>query len=534
MKRYLNYLIFAAVVLIVVGIAVNHSRSVRALVDTMGSPDSAARSKAALELVKSEQFSDSITGETPETRLHAVDALLSLANDTSVIKGTEKDAPDYRAQAVKQCLSLLKDTEKKVREAAVAALKKMDYSAEGNLSALIGGVGDGDSSVRKGVARVLTDPDGIGPKKPVVEALVEKMKGDGGTRGPGGDVLGSARFLKEGAADIAVPKLLTILTEKDPKDATKFKNDEGARSGAAEALGKIGDARAVQPLIDTLKTDTPTVQRVAIGSIALIADKSGEAALIQAVKDKNADHEARLQAASGLGKIASSDAIATLIAAFDDPDLKMRSAAVTALAHAGRPTLNGPTQPQALNALIAALGSSSENIREGAANALARIAAPEADPALIAAVQNENNDPELRIAAVTALGFPHNKPAVAALIPALSDKDGDVRDVARDALVQIGPEATDALIAVMQAGRTDAFYAAQAVAQQGLPALEPLKKLAADTTHPVGQRWAAVALGDMGIADAGKPLQELAKSTDPDVAYVAQSQLARLGQPQIQ
>ena len=107
-----------------------------------------------------------------------------------------------------------------------------------------------------------------------------------------------------------------------------------------------------------------------------------------------------------------------------------------------------------------------------------------------------------------------------------------MRDVAQDALVQIGPEATDALIAAMQTGHTDAFYAAQAIAQQGMPALDALKKLAADNTHPVGQRWAAVALGDMGVAEAAKPLQDLAKSPDPDVAYVAQAQLARLGQPQ--
>lgn len=530
MKRYLNYLIFAVVVLLVVGIAFNHSRYVRSLVDGMGSSDNAVRSHSALELIKTEQFSDSITGEDATVRLHAVDATLSLANDTSVKQGAEKDAPDYRAAAVKQCMNLLKDVDKKVRAAATVALKKIDYSYKGNLSTLIGGVGDGDANVRKGINRVLTDPDGIGAKKEVVEALVDKMKGDGGTRGPGGDVLSSRRFLKEGSAEIAVPLLLTILTEKDPKDATKFKNDEGARSGAADALGKIGDPKAVPALIETLKTDTPAVQRVAIGAIALIAAPAGEAALVEAVKDKNADAEARLQAAAGLGKIGSASAIETLIVSLNDPDLKMRSAAVAALAHAGRPALNGPTQPQALQALIAALSNSNENIRTGAANALTRVAAPEADTALIATLKNENNDSDLRGAAATALGFPHNKAAVPALIAALSDRDGDVRDVAQDALVEIGPEATDALIAAMQSGKTDAFYAAQAIAQQGMPALDALKKLAADSAHPVGQRWAAVALGEMGVADAAKPLQELAKSSDPDVVYVAQAQLARLGQ----
>ena len=166
MKRYLNYLIFAVVVLFVVGIAFNHSRYVRSLVEGMGSADSATRSHAALELIKTEQFSDSITGEDAGVRLHAVNAVLSLANDKGVVQGTEKDAPDYRSQAVKQCLSLLKDIDKKVRAAAVAALKQMDYSSSGNLSALIGGVGDGDANVRKGVARVLTDPDGIGRRVP--------------------------------------------------------------------------------------------------------------------------------------------------------------------------------------------------------------------------------------------------------------------------------------------------------------------------------------------------------------------------------
>lgn len=534
MKRYLNYLIFAVVVLLVVGIAVNHSRYVRSLVDGMGSPDSATRSRSALELIKTEQFSDSITGEDTSVRLHAVDATLSLANDAGVKQGSDKDAPDYRASAVKQCLNLLKDIDKKVRAAAIVALKKVDYSYQGNLSALISGVGDGDANVRKGVNHVLTDPDGIGPRKEVVEALVDKMKGDGGTRGPGGDILSSPRFMKEGAADIAVPLLLTILTEKDPKDPTKFKNDEGARSGAADALGKIGDPKAVPALIETLKTDTPAVQRVAIGAIALIAAPTGEAALIQAVKDKDADAEARLQAAAGLGKIGSPAAVEMLITSLNDPDLKMRSAAVAALAHAGRPSLNGPTQPQALEALIAALSNSNENIRTGAANALTRVAAPEADSALIAALKNDNNESDLRGAAAAALGFPHNKAAVPALIEALSDRDGDVRDVAQSALVQIGPEAIDALVAAMQTGKTDAFYAAQAIAQQGMPALEALKKLAADSAHPVGQRWAAVALGDMGVADAAKPLQDLAKSSDPDVAYVAQAQLARLGQPQAQ
>src|SRR5579871_4213251 len=277
MRKYLNYILFGVVVLLVVGLAVNHSRHVHALVDDMGSSDPHTQSRAALELIQSEQFSDAITGESTETRLHAVSALQALGNDTSVIPDkTVKDAPDYRAQAVKQCISLLKDQEKSVRDAAMQALQKIGDSSPANLKELVNGIGDGDTNVRKGVAMAFTDPkNGIGPKPGVVEAIIDKMKGDGGTRAPGGDILSDATFRNGGANDRSVPLLLGFLTDKDDKGA--FKADEGARSGAADALGKIGDPRAVQTLIQAMHTDTPGVRRVAIGAIALIADPKGEA-----------------------------------------------------------------------------------------------------------------------------------------------------------------------------------------------------------------------------------------------------------------
>ena len=63
MRKYLNYIIFGAVVLLVIGLAVNHSRHIRMLVDELASGTAEQHREAAAELITAEQFSDSITGE---------------------------------------------------------------------------------------------------------------------------------------------------------------------------------------------------------------------------------------------------------------------------------------------------------------------------------------------------------------------------------------------------------------------------------------------------------------------------------------
>src|SRR5579872_4814841 len=106
-RKYLNYIIFGAVVLLVVGLAVNHSRHMRYLVDAMASSDAQARKQAAEELIQGEQFMDSVTGEPIETRVKAAEALEVLGN----------------ADAVKQAVAFLKDPDKPVRDRVVQTLE---------------------------------------------------------------------------------------------------------------------------------------------------------------------------------------------------------------------------------------------------------------------------------------------------------------------------------------------------------------------------------------------------------------------------
>jgi HEAT repeat protein len=528
-RKYLNYIVFGAIVLGVIGIAVYHSKHIRSLLDAMAGSDPRAQEQAALELIQGEQFIDTVTGEPVSIRIKAAESLELVANDASIKKGAEKDAPDYRANAVNQALALLKDLDKQVRDRAVITLQHCGASSAGNVAALVAGLKDGDSHVRKGTIAALTQPNGgIGPKQvpaegiDVIPAIVQLMKKEGGARGPGGDVLASDLFKQNGADKRSGDLLIAQLAD----------TDGGVRQGAADALGKMGYVPAVEPLKTAMHSDKdPQVRRVAIGALALIADRSCEDALVEALDNADTDNEARAQAATGLGRIASPRAISTLIKTLDDDDLKLRSAAVAALSRAARPVPGGKVNPNVMSALNAALLGQGDDARQGAAQALQTLGAPEANSALIKLLENPSRDGDARSAAALALGFPGNSAAVDPLVKALNDPDGNVNTAARDALSAIGPAAIDKLIGVIQTDGAEAYYAAQALSNQGAAAVPALQRVA-EGNNRAAQHWAAVALGSLsssGVQSARPVLAKLAKSTDDDVQYVANEQLHRLG-----
>ncbi len=522
MRKYLNYLVFGAIVLLVVGLAISHSRHTRALVDALAQGTPEQRKAAADELIKGEAFGDSLTGEPVETRRQAAIALADLGN----------------VDAIKQTVALLKDADKPVRDQAIKTLEQIGAANPDNLKEMMNGLKDGDINVRKGTITALSSPSGgIGPRTSpdVVAAVLDIMTREDGARGPGGDVLSSPVFINGGANARSVPALLTMLDNKD----------NGVKRGAADALGKIGDPQAVAKLVTLMhdpQTD-PAVRRVVIGAIALIASPSGEVALSEAVNNVNDDREARAQAAAGLGKIASPTAISTLIKALADTDLDLRSAAVAALGRAAEPpdktapaatgqTLKSAQLTDCGPASVAvqltqALHDSNEAIRLGAAQALQTARSPEAVGPLVAVLTGDPQD-SVRMAAAMALGFEGDSAAVTPLVHALSDRSGEVQTAAESALSRIGPSATEALIALTRQGGTDAYYAARALGQQGAQALPALEKAAEAAKTPVAQRWVAVALGETRLPEARTPLQQLAQSPDPDVAYVAHEQLNHL------
>ncbi len=508
MGKYLNYVVCAVVVLIVVELAVSHSRHTRSLVNDLTGGDAQAHAAAATELIKAEQFGDAIAGEPAVSRVKVARAL--------------GDVPT--GDGVKQTLALLKDTDKTARAQALETLKHIGGKNADTLAALVVGLKDGDVNVRKGTIAALSDvggagvTPGLGPRPDVVNAILAIMKTEADARGPGGDVLSKPRFLAEGAGAISVPALIGYLSDKD----------DGVRSGGADALGKIGDARGITPLVALMRNPAtkPDLRRIALGAIALIADPSGEPALTEALSDPNTDNEARAQAARGLGRIATPTAVAALVKLLDDDDLKLRSASVAALTRAGQSDSVRARQ-SVLDDLTAALRDPRPALRLGACQALAALHAPDANAALIQTLQSNQDRADVRAAAAMALGFPDNQMAVPALLAALNDPDGGVGVAAQRSLQAVGPSAIPALLGVLPQGGPNALYAAQALGRQGTPVLPALQQ-ALNAAPPAQQRWIAVALGEIGTAQALPLLQRIAQSRDTESAYVAQQQINRL------
>lgn len=509
-RKYLGYIIFGALVLIVVGVAINHSRYVAGLVGMLAHGTPEQRKSAAAELIKGEQFGDSITGEPVPVRVEAAKSLAFL--------GT--------VDAVKQAMPMLKDIDKPVRMQSIATLQQIGGATQANLTELMNGLKDGDINVRKGTLAVLTATEGgIGPRTnpDVVQAVLSIMKKEDAARGPGGDVLSSPLFVRSGANARSVPALMAFLDEKD----------DGVKRGAADALGKIGDKSAVQKLIAVMHDPkiSLSVRRVVVAAIAVIAAPEGESALTEAVTNPNDDAEARAQAAAGLGKIASPSAIATLVRTLTDPDNQIRSAAIASLARAARSGPNDSLDPEGVTQLTRAAGSPDHLVRLGAIQALLSVHAPAANAALIQALTQDHTEADVRSAAAAALGYSGNRAAVTPLIQSLNDPQGEVATAAVDALSAIGPDATAALIQQTRQGDITAYYAAQALGKQGRAALPALQQAASGATSPA-QRWTAVALGETHQPEARPTLEQLAKSADPNVSSAARQQLDRLGSVQ--
>lgn len=78
------------------------------------------------------------------------------------------------------------------------------------------------------------------------------------------------------AAQAKVDELITALNDKSPK----------VRQSAAELLGELEDARAVQPLTQALKDSNADVRLSVALALGMIGDASATASLIYALNDE--------------------------------------------------------------------------------------------------------------------------------------------------------------------------------------------------------------------------------------------------------
>jgi HEAT repeat protein len=186
------------------------------------------------------------------------------------------------------------------------------------------------------------------------------------------------------------------------------------RKEAARSLKKVGDERAVEPLIRSLKYESwqeespilNSVRRFSAEALGIIGDKRAIEALIQSIKE-DADYEVRWRSAYALGQLGEGNYHVTEI-------------------------------------LIESLNSDSWTLRENAAKALGNLASTEVVEPLISLL--DDKEWRVRKQAINSLGKIGSDEAVKPLLRLLYDGDTDVRRNTMEVLACMGDIAFDPLM----------------------------------------------------------------------------------------
>ncbi|HEX8142337.1 MAG TPA: HEAT repeat domain-containing protein [Pyrinomonadaceae bacterium] len=342
--------------------------------------------------------------------------------------------------------------------------RKNELQREREILSLIDGLKFGSDETKKAARKALAHfgEPAVGPLSAALDDCVykaEKHKGDNVLRnarffisdtladigGPAaarallryvGEPFATHRIVRIGPA--AVGPLIEALRSSPLIHRRSTKN----RKGAAEALGAIKDARAVEPLIAALNDD-PEVQWEAAKALGELGDKRAVEPLISLLKDRTVDWFRHAEVATALGQIGDARAIEPLIAALKHNEGQVRRQAAEAL---GKFADKGAVEP-----LISLLKDSYQDVCERAATALGKIGDEGAVEPLIAALEAASRKDEynyinkgVRRAAAEALGEIGDKRAVEPLTSLLETESyEDVRESAEAALGKIRDGTSD-------------------------------------------------------------------------------------------
>ena len=324
----------------------------------------------------------------------------------------------------------------------------------------------------------------------------------------------------------------------------KALDDDNAsiRQGAAMSLGKLGDARAIGPLIRLL-VDEWLVRVKAIAALVTI----GEPAVKPLLKALENDHSLiRAGAVESLGEIGDSRAIEPLVKALADENLAVRSSAAGVLESSGWQPSNSVEEAHYLLAksdwenlvalgkpavapLIKALEDEDRNVRYETARALGELKDKGAVEPLIKAL-NEDESRHTREEAARSLGKLSDARAIEPLIKALGDKEWLVSHDVAKALVTFGVLIVEPLIQELaNENQQVREQAAFALGELDDPrAVEPLITLLTDE-HYRTRRAAARSLGELGDIKAVEPLINALTDENKGVQTSAARALGHLG-----
>jgi HEAT repeat protein len=303
--------------------------------------------------------------------------------------------------------------------------------------------------------------------------------------------------------------------------------DSGIRGIAADALGEIGDARAIDPLIAGLN-DKPSYHLPWAATKALA--KFGSPAverLIGMMKDRTTDAgNTSVEALGKVGKLLEDDALRvrcmeSLIEVMKDEDKKVRQDAALALGQIGARLENAALRARTVEQLIDVSRDEDNMVRQNAVWALGETSARLGDDALrIRTVERlfdalKDEDNKIRQNAVTALGWMSaslkdtvRDRTVGLLIAALKDKDPKVCKNSAESLGKIGAQqAFEPLMEIIdQYGGDKSVKEAAVTALGSLGDARAYDVLTRLLNNQKLNAAAATGLGDLGDRRAVEPL----------------------------
>lgn len=380
-------------------------------------------------------------------------------------------------------------------------------------------------------------------------------------------ILSSTAFGRTDEVSVAIQRL------HDANPAVSYK--------AAQTLGLIGDARAIEPLIGVLRGKNFSLKCAAVEALGKLKDPrafeplsvllwKGEGELQmkaqQALTElgpivveplcrilQEQNNPLRFFVASLLTKIPDVRAIGPLVSVLGVGENAIGATASDALIGIGRP---------AVDALLVAVTSEDPRVRRLAARALGGIKDDRAVESLLAAVMDENpdvrrqaleavanfpddrvrealvfalNDPAVRIEASLLLGERKDLRALPYLIEVLRDHDSDRARSAKRVLVLIGSPAVEELINVLGDGNPE--YPEREVKQKlELSEQQWMFRCGNEPPPPIldPRRLAAIALGEIGDDRAIAPLSKVLADQNLELRDDAERALAKLGQQRVE
>lgn len=464
----------------------------------------------------------------------AVDAFISVLSDSNsdvrmqsaIALGRFKDS-----RAVGSLTTLLSDRDSQVNLAAAESLARMQDPRVIRL--LVDSLDNADWRVRARAAQVLAFSPSAASSAGAVVPLVNAMRDK--------DLI-VRYYASEALVAIggeAVPQLIDMLRSERSQERARvvrvlgrigqptimplvaFIQDRRISSDtkieAARLLGRLGDARAVDPLITLLADERYYVRREVSRALGQIGEPALERLGTLAQSEVPATREAGVEA---LGAISSPRALNLIMDALSDQAPGVRGAAVRALGESG--------SEAAVPTLMSLLRDESGTLRAQAASSLARLGKPSMS-GLTTALKDPK--PSVRVLAAQALGDIGRREAVPALVELIRTDLSGARGEAIEALAKIGDvSAVEPILAAMNGGSVT-------VRRKAIAALARLRDgravgalSLALTDRDVEVRQAAAAgLGELGDASVIAKLEGVAENdSSADVRAAAATAIERI------